>query len=111
MTTDKILLENAAKAVCNGARFRSSDAFGLYAMVLGNGVSWNPLDDDGDALRLAVKLNIWFHTGSTGYALASSDSDGTYEHVVGYSDVGGDPCAAARRAIVLTVASIGASKE
>lgn len=54
--TDRELLEMAAKAAGNGAKFRSADAFGLYDMIVGNSQSWNPLDDDGDALRLAVKL-------------------------------------------------------
>ena len=120
MISDKILLESAAKATgFTVLRSRLNDPMHKDFLLKELGPRnpgqkaqpWNPLTDDGDALRLAVKMNIWFHTEPTGYAVASSDSDGTYEHVVRYSDVGGDPCAAARRAIVLTVASIGASKE
>lgn len=59
--------------------------------------AWNPLTDDGDALRLAVKLQI--------------DVKQYRDHVVAWFDGGyigtgripydGDPCAATRRAIVL----------
>lgn len=51
--TDRELLEKAAKAA--GAEER----FGHF--WLGDGVyakQWNPLEDDGDALRLAVKLSL-----------------------------------------------------
>ena len=54
---DRELLEAAAKAAENGA---------VWYAVLGMGIDgggpfptlWNPLEDDGDALRLAVRLNI-----------------------------------------------------
>lgn len=55
---DRELLELAAKAAgINLAR----DARGTYVVidgVSGSGDIWNPLTDDGDALRLAVKLLI-----------------------------------------------------
>lgn len=66
--TDKELLELAAKAAGitidkspnNGGGF-GNDGFsitGAAAIDWHNGVFWNPLNDDGDALRLAVKLSI-----------------------------------------------------
>ena len=56
--TDRKLLELAAKAA--GAEFEVSDEEGVYLHQPIGGVagSWNPLNDDGDALRLAVKLEI-----------------------------------------------------
>ena len=54
-------------------------------------VFWNPLTDDGDALRLAVKLNLW-----------EAVRDG-HQHL----DSDGDPYAATRRAIVRAAAEIG----
>ena len=100
--TDKELLELAAKAAG-------------YAICLDGdrqpyikGVYWNPLTDDGDALRLAVKLNIDL--------LFDNDPDGP----IVYTDVswepsipfmievlGKDPYAATRRAIVRVAAEIG----
>jgi hypothetical protein len=63
---------------------------------------WNPLDDDGDALRLAVKLKM-----AIGYL-----SCGNCEVVSLNGDVrvyagGTDPYAATRRAIVRAAAEIG----
>jgi hypothetical protein len=68
---------------------------------------WNPLTDDGDALRLAValKLNV-FHAAQSAYAL-ESDDDGKYEMQVRYIDADNDPYAATRRAIVRAAAEIG----
>ena len=57
---------------------------------------WNPLTDDGDALRLAVKLSIFDSTAFHHYKALSLF--GTPEH---------DPYAATRRAIVRAAAEIG----
>ena len=54
--TDKELLELAAKAA--GLHVKVSSNSGRGLKVHGNCNWWNPLTDDGDALRLAVKLNI-----------------------------------------------------
>jgi sugar phosphate isomerase/epimerase len=74
--TDKELLELAAKA--GGLAFWSEN-------------EWNPLDDDGDALRLAVQLKMWTHSGM-----------GCFQNEP-------DPYAATRRAIVRAAAEIGRS--
>ena len=102
MNNDRELLELAAKAAgIKGAFFDYRDKFGL---VLENGKTWNPLTDDGDALRLAVKLEI------------------DVDHILGevatictnlknmdfvYEDYRDDPYAATRRAIVRAAAEIG----
>jgi hypothetical protein len=70
---------------------------------------WNPLDDDGDALRLAVKLGI----GAQSYAALGYSHAGA-ESVMGSVVIkephnGTDPHAATRRAIVRAAAAIGAS--
>jgi hypothetical protein len=62
MTTDKELLEYAAKAAgLSVVRIRLDDPF-FRDMLLpaeeGQGVGWNPLTDDGDAFRLMVKLQL-----------------------------------------------------
>jgi predicted signal transduction protein with EAL and GGDEF domain len=53
--TDRELLELAAKAA--GIRGFWVDS-GLNVGSNANPVVWNPLEDDGDALRLAVKLGL-----------------------------------------------------
>ena len=55
---------------------------------------WNPLTDDGDALRLAVKLKLFNEPHFTLYGLITAS-------------VEDDPCAATRRAIVKAAAEIG----
>lgn len=59
--TDRELLEFAAKAI--DCSIVQDDGEGSVWIVpiekdAGYGFWWNPLTDDGDALRLAVKLNI-----------------------------------------------------
>ncbi len=89
--TDKELLELAAKA-----------AGVIHPEVLANHLAsgWNPLADDGDALRLAVKLEIHI-TNSKTYAWASTLQRTATEYIES------DPCAATRRAIVRAAAEIG----
>jgi hypothetical protein len=63
--TDRELLEAAAKAAGYlpnnnwqwSERAGSSGAF-RYRCA-GEWIEWNPLTDDGDALRLAVRLYLW----------------------------------------------------
>jgi hypothetical protein len=64
---------------------------------------WNPLTDDGDALRLAVKLNL---------ALSIEEGQSWAHHVEVFQGSpvqhdGKDPYAATRRAIVRAAAEIG----
>ena len=61
--------------------------------------SWNPLTDDGDALRLAVKLGLWVYCGKN----ISVDWNGKLFE----EPIGDDPYAATRRAIVRAAAEIG----
>ena len=103
MNDDKKLLEMAAKA----AGLKHDDEFneidGLPAFWIEEPQShwWNPLTDDGDALRLAVKLGI--------------DVQYSFKHVeawrVGLDEImeyhDDDPYAATRRAIVRAAAAIG----
>ena len=61
---------------------------------------WNPIDDDGDALRLAVKLELHI-TNANGHAWASTEFHDATE------PYGSDRSAATRRAIVRAAAEIG----
>ena len=110
--TDKELLELAAKAAKINIQW-----MGAAPVELRDGLitSWNPLKDDGDALRLAVKCEI----SITPYPIYESPKHSViakqyrnpamrevnpteklelYEH---------GPCAATRRAIVRAAAEIG----
>ena len=106
MKTDKELLELAAKAADLNIKWR--DMKGGYERALItpklNGEWWNPIADDGDALRLAVKLNIDFYVNDNKAGAWVSDLICLTE------DLGGDTYAATRRAIVRAAAAIGESK-
>lgn len=98
--TDKELLELAAKA----AGFEIFDWYGdrYTARKIGDGLlfGFNPLTDDGDALRLAVKLKITPHIDGNMTDAESTAGFSTEVHL-------GDPYAATRRAIVRAAAEIG----
>ena len=95
---DRELLELAAKAAGFLAPLDYDNNAGLL-FKNGDGY-WNPLTDDGDALRLAVKLRIdLLHAFDTRTAMAENTS--------GYAAEGPDPYAATRRAIVRAAAEIG----
>jgi len=100
--TDRELLKLAARAA--GMPMCSEWDAATDGVLIGSGKGdlslWNPLTDDGDALRLAVKLVRmkgisttvgWFQRSRLGEP---------------HKD---DPCAATRRAIVRTAAAVGAS--
>jgi len=115
---DNGLLELAAKAA--GARpDEGQGEIGLYfgddgvtfeVFEAGAWRYWNPLDDDGDALRLAVKLKLDINSyASTNEVSAVQHRQrGNYERC--FERVEDDPYAATRRAIVRAAAEIGRPK-
>lgn len=118
--SDRELLELAAKAAqhCmdymrwDGYRFVEQKVHGVPHCGLNYEKTWNPLTDDGDALRLAVKLNlhICIDAESAGAITVEwgFDEGGCAQHSVveNSQDEPGD-CAATRRAIVRAAAAIG----
>lgn len=66
---------------------------------------WNPLRDDGDALRLAVKLNIEFSCFDNQRSVNAGvwEIDGNWDCMTPYN---GDKQAAVRRSIVLAASKI-----
>ena len=97
--SDRELLELAAKAA--GIDYRHDNAywthedhcaFWSYDDLCNCGARWNPLTDDGDALRLAVKLQL---LGGEDFCLVTAMHES------------GDPYAATRRAITRAAAEIG----
>lgn len=67
---------------------------------------WNPLTDDGDALRLAVRLRLKLNIG-TEATFANDTVDGETIHWAREQHAESDPCAATRLAIVRAAAAIG----
>jgi hypothetical protein len=128
--TDKELLELAAKAVGYEFVTYHQPVQGMNANLdttwseawvevkkpdapLGN-CRWNPINDDGDALRLAVHLKLKVSPGNGYYenmvsSYVNSSLLGTYPS--GCTEkYGEDPCTATRRVIVRAAAEIGKTK-
>jgi hypothetical protein len=70
---------------------------------------WNPLFDDGDALRLAVKLKMDVTVGQS-VKVVCATNDGLVSKIVLPMEDGGDDYAVVRRAIVNAAADIGKEK-
>jgi hypothetical protein len=106
--TDRELLEDAAKAAGMNIEWQPCG----WAHNNETGCEWNPLTDDGDALRLAVKLGISILSFpaciGTRWPLNNLPvkligTDPPYEDI----SSGQDPLVATRRAIVRAAAEIG----
>lgn len=91
---DRELLELAAKAAGIAVQWKEDGR--SFQVVRGLPFTWNPLTDDGDALRLAVKLNLLLGPELSHYLslerFAHQDQDDAF---------------ATRRAIVRAAAEIG----
>lgn len=101
--TDKELLELAAKAAGIGDAIFHGPIEGMWSNALDE--YWNPLTNDGDALRLAVKLELILD-------LFDPDEPEIYiwrrrDNANHKEPIGNDPYAATRRAIVRAAAEIG----
>lgn len=91
--SDRELLEFAAKA----AGFYSySYENSLAENKWGSGKRWNPITDDGDALRLAVNLHLLYGINTD-----------ILNHYLALELPSDEPLAAIRRAIVRAAAEIG----
>ncbi len=73
-------------------------------------VPWNPLTDDGDALRLAESLGFTICMNGSGTVSASDDYDKSVFATQSIHECGGNRLAATRRAIVRAAAEIGRTK-
>jgi hypothetical protein len=113
--TDEELLELAAKACQWTLEYDDNERLS-WIIWSDNNVPiyrWNPLTDDGDALRLAVKLGVLLGLETihepSGYVriAADWDKDTGWPRVSFEQPHKGDPCAATRRAIVMAAAEIG----
>jgi hypothetical protein len=106
--TDRELLELAAKAAgYDFNRVWHDEQSGILVWeppIIYESRDWNPLTDDCDALRLAVKLGITMYPAeSVGDCATTTFPAGEWVTV----ESSGDPLADLRRAIVLAAAEIG----
>ena len=108
MKTDRELLELAAKAAGIGIVNCTCDHEKWpfkYIEGQGRRGHWNPLIDDGDALRLAVVLDMVVQRGSA-HVLIHEGAP-----LFHANEHGSDKLAATRRAIVRAAAAIGEGME
>ena len=105
--TDRELLELAAKAAGVVVySWSGPDAEGDWQDVPWTSHGWwNPLTDDGDALRLAVKLNMGISIPA--HKTIRADVVVFTDSTVNVRELSGDQCTATRRAIVRAAAEIG----
>lgn len=112
--TDRELLEAAAKA----AGILTPSWYGNASYIDGMLSIWNPLEDDGDALRLAVELRLVLHIWDDGELASAAKTmpDGRDPALEDASlwfsadaHASGGLAAATRRAIVRAAAEIGAA--
>lgn len=111
--TDRELLELAAKAAGLTIFTWRAGEVGVREESTQNEFWWSPLEDDGYALRLAVKLKMGLHyesqflDGHTHRIVEvyhSHEDDQCQCETATYTD---DPFAATRRAIVRAAAEVG----
>jgi len=110
---DRDLLELAAKAAEVDFKFCRLE---LGGCLLTDGIWWNPLTDDGDALRLAAKLRLGIEFNEASVVASWVDDGYESKEIYGYPDQTQDDDfnivytnhdKAARRAIVRAAAEIG----
>jgi hypothetical protein len=97
--TDRELLELAVKAA--GYEWEYEDTGALFVFVP-QAHEWNPLTNDGDALRLAVKLEITIMWNEWEIVAEEFEYGNQFPE-----EKKSDPYAATRRAIVRAAAEIG----
>ncbi len=102
--TDREMLELAAKAA--GLRLDELGGRIVRREIDGQPVYWNPLTDDSDALRLAVKLRLVVDSGGV-TPRNERIYVGGLEGYLADEPTGTDIYAATRRAIVKAAAEIG----
>ena len=117
--TDREMLEFAAKAAGIDAHWGDGWQSDMMFRALPRpnsplvtNVEWNPNDDDGDALRLMVRLRLEPRFIDNSHSNGAEPSRVTLHNFAGIvENIDGDPLAATRRAIVRAAATIGKDME
>jgi len=103
--TDRELIERAALAIGLGVTWEP--VHNCHWISLDQGIPvypWEPLNDDAEAFRLSVKLDIQHGRDGNVYWARWDGSSEVYREEVGVNRVA-DPFAATRRAIVRAAAA------
>ena len=104
---EREMLELAAKAAGYAVSFDSANSIAgrWKPSAKIDRIFWNPMADDGDALRLAVKLHMTVrcYMGNTCVQIGVPGQRNAYEDETSLDD----PYAATRRTIVRAAAEIG----
>lgn len=100
---DRELLKAAAKA----AGYPAGRHVAMDGLLMANDLYWNPLTDDGDALRLAValKISLQFYPPCVYASVLGNPASAVWE------DLGVDFYVATRRAVVRSAAKIGRAND
>ena len=113
---DQQLIEFAAKAAGLNVKAQSVNADDRWiGLIVGEKHTrekkfWNPLTDDGDALRLAVKLGLFIYqikVNNKKITVVEWDFDHVGQSMIFDEMHEDDPYAATRRAIVQAAAELG----
>lgn len=111
--TDRELLLKAAKAAgfVEPHSYREKTNSLLWVSQSGFPSTWRPLDDNADAFKLMVDLNLfvfhsWTFAQGEGVPLANVIVDNAEQKVPSGEIKGSDPHAATRRAIVRAAAAL-----
>ena len=110
--SDREMLEFAAKAAGwgTGPWVWSERAGGFIYRVNGDRVIWNPIADDGDAMRLILRLRLEPRLIDNSHSNGAEPGRVTLHNFAGIvENIDGDSLAATRRAIVRAAAEIGRS--
>ena len=99
MTNDRDLLERAARAAGIAVEWHVGCGDALALQMPCTRLYWNPLNDDGDALRLAVEFRIHLQPDDT-HIWATTLTETVIQ------SIGDDRLAATRRAIVRAAAAL-----
>lgn len=114
--SDRELLELAARAAgLDGEYARMHQTYGdewIDGINAGSPILWNPLADDGDALRLAVLLRIDINMNRDSVGTLSVNRMGSKPRFCQAAEIFHDDAnAATRRAIVRAAAALAQMKE
>jgi len=102
--SDRELLELAAKA-SDLKVIQYSEGYGLG--VEGDGVWWNPLGNDGQALRLAATLGLVLNTHGMGVGARTTPGQSPEAHATAPECDDANHMSSLRRCIVRAAAEIG----
>lgn len=107
---DDELMERAARAAGLVLLARFDGHYVVHDGRSDSAWQWEPLTDDGDALRLAVKLHIDFKAYEK--SVRTWVGDPAAQRIIASIEelTGDDPCAATRRAIVRAAAAMAGEK-